>query len=225
MCFFFALLKPENIASNINTTASINTVAATSNTSRQRVKQRKEVKCGTTSSIGEIANQSDPNHDQNLSNYHNMVSMAAAAAHSYAPPPPPPPPSSIDLNNNSEATVNANASYAYANNGGAIKRGCEDVDGETEDDLRGENGYSGGLLSSSSAASMSSGRRSPPKRPKFIVTFKEMREFFNLLNEESIREFLKRDSCCLISDKVKIACLITVRSYRVLSLGSLRLIT
>jgi hypothetical protein len=33
------------------------------------------------------------------------------------------------------------------------------------------------------------GRESPAKKP--VVTYKEMREFFTLLNEESIREFLK----------------------------------
>jgi hypothetical protein len=82
-------------------------------------------------------------------------------------------------------------------NGCAIKRGCADVyegecegEGEeTEDDLK-------------SSVINSYGRRSPPKKPKFIVTYKEMREFFQLLNEESIQQFLKRDACCLITDKV-----------------------
>jgi hypothetical protein len=82
--------------------------------------------------------------------------------------------------------------FYYTNNGGAIKRGCDDVDAENEEDN----------VTSFSSSSMSSGRRSPPKKPKFVVTYKEMREFFALLNEESIREFLKRDTCCLISDKV-----------------------
>ena len=41
-------------------------------------------------------------------------------------------------------------------------------------------GYSSGMSSSGSSVS---GRRSPAKKPKFIVTYKEMREFFNLLNE------------------------------------------
>jgi hypothetical protein len=92
--------------------------------------------------------------------------------------------------------LSSSGSYNYESSGGAIKRGCEDVENETEDDSS--------LVSSSSFSSpcMSSGRRSPPKKPKFIVTYKEMREFFSLLNEESIREFLKRDTCCLISDKV-----------------------
>jgi hypothetical protein len=85
-------------------------------------------------------------------------------------------------------------SFYYSNNGGAIKRGCDDVDAENDDDN----------VTSFSSSSMSSGRRSPPKKPKFIVTYKEMREFFALLNEESIREFLKRDTCCLISDKVSL---------------------
>ena len=106
----------------------------------------------------------------------------------------------VDLNNNDVI----NTSYQnYANNGGAIKRGCDDVDCETEDDLKGVNGLSSASgCSSSSSMMMNSGRRSPAKKPKFIITYKEMREFFNLLNEEWIREFLKRDSCCLISDKV-----------------------
>ena len=63
----------------------------------------------------------------------------------------------VDLNNNS--VINT----SYSNNGGAIKRGCEDVDCETEDDLKGVNGS--GLSSSGGSASMMmsncSGRRSP----------------------------------------------------------------
>ena len=35
-----------------------------------------------------------------------------------------------------------------------------------------------------------------------IVTDKEMRYFFNLLENENIQDFLDRDKCCLISDKV-----------------------
>lgn len=97
------------------------------------------------------------------------------------------------LTNEHTSVVTSN--FHYANNGGAIKRGCDDVDAENDDD---------NVTSLSSSSSMSSGRRSPPKKPKFIVTYKEMREFFALLNEESIREFLKRDTCCLISDKVSL---------------------
>lgn len=104
--------------------------------------------------------------------------------------------SNVDENNNKVGLAANNNNYFYSNNvviacNGGIKRGCEDVDGETEDDL---------LTLSSSSLGYS--KRSPPKKPKFIVTYKEMKEFFTLLNEESIREFLKRDSCCLISDRV-----------------------
>jgi hypothetical protein len=108
------------------------------------------------------------------------------------------PASDVDSNyldeNNNKVNVTSSNNF-YSNNGacnGGIKRGCEDVDGETEDDLI--------TLSSSSLGHNK--RSPPPKKPKFVVTYKEMREFFTLLNEESIKEFLKRDICCLISDKV-----------------------
>lgn len=81
-------------------------------------------------------------------------------------------------------------------NGGAVKR-CFDyvdaVDGETEDDQ---------AAFPSSSSNMCSGRKSPAKKAKFLVTYKEMNDFFNLLKDQSISEFLKRDACCLISDKV-----------------------
>ena len=57
--------------------------------------------------------------------------------------------------------------------------------------------------SSSSASLLTYSRRSPPKKPKFIVTSEEMNEFFKLLLHTDIQNFLIRDSCCLISDKVK----------------------
>ena len=82
-------------------------------------------------------------------------------------------------------------SGSQSGHGGAIKRACDDGDAETDDDLV--------ALTSSS---LNYERRSPAKKPKFVVTYREMREFFALLNEETIQQFLKRDSCCLISDKV-----------------------
>ena len=70
--------------------------------------------------------------------------------------------------------------------GGAMKRAIEDLDGETEDDL----------------ANYSLSRRSPPKKPKFVVTSEEMTNFFSLLSHQEIQDFLERDACCLITDKV-----------------------
>jgi hypothetical protein len=84
----------------------------------------------------------------------------------------------------------SNHYYSHGNNG-AMKRGCEDVENENEDDL---------ITSISSSNSVS--RRSPPKKPKFVVTSEEMNEYFNLLHQNEIQHFLKRDACCLISDKV-----------------------
>ncbi len=116
----------------------------------------------------------------------------------------------------------------------SLKRGCDDVEGETTDDednntnnnnifldynnnhyLANGNHHHLNIIGPPQSISMGlgmnggnggngGGRKSPAKKPKFVVTYKEMREFFTLLNEESIREFLKRDSCCLISDKVTI---------------------
>jgi len=87
--------------------------------------------------------------------------------------------------------------YSHGNNG-AMKRGCEDVENENEDDL---------ITSISSSNSVS--RRSPPKKPKFVVTSEEMNEYFNLLHQNEIQHFLKRDSCCLISDKYALAMVFT----------------
>ena len=39
-------------------------------------------------------------------------------------------------------------------------------------------------------------------RCKSVVTDKEMNQFFQLLEDDIIQEFLHRDRCCLISDKV-----------------------
>jgi len=89
--------------------------------------------------------------------------------------------------------------YAYASNGGAIKRGCEDVEAETEDDLEAT------LLSSS----VNYSRRSPPKKPKSVLTSQEMNVFFELLQDEEIQCFLSRDACCLISDKYALAMVFT----------------
>lgn len=45
-------------------------------------------------------------------------------------------------------------------------------------------------------------RRSPAKKPRWIVTRMEVYDFFRLVERPTIKEFLRRDSCCLISDKV-----------------------
>lgn len=96
----------------------------------------------------------------------------------------------VDLNNNQKEFDDRNPP---AHNGG-IKRGYENVDAvdnETEEESVNPN------------ASLNS-RKSPAKKAKFIVTQKEINDFFNLLREQSISEFLRRDACCLISDKVNI---------------------
>lgn len=107
--------------------------------------------------------------------------------------------------NTNEANVklkpssNLTISHYYAHgNGGAIKRGCEDVENENEDDL---------VTSISSSTSCS--RRSPPKKPKFVVTSEEMNEYFNLLHQTEIQHFLKRDACFLITDKYALAMVFT----------------
>lgn len=98
--------------------------------------------------------------------------------------------------NNNNYEINNN--YLIINNNNcAIKSGCDDVDAENEDDLL--------TLSSSSLTML----KSPAKKSKSVVIYKEMNEFFDLLNEDSIREFLRRDSCCLISDKYALAMVFT----------------
>lgn len=93
----------------------------------------------------------------------------------------------IDGNNNSEE-MNRNL-------GGAVKRAYDYVDTvETEDD---------------SLPVAVGGRKSPAKKAKFIVTYKEMNDFFNLLKDQGVSEFLRRDACCLISDKVNFNSLLT----------------
>lgn len=87
----------------------------------------------------------------------------------------------LDANNNSDE--------ANRNMGGAVKRAYDYVDAvETEDDL--------------TVPLVLNSRKSPAKKAKFVVTYKEMNDFFNLLKDQSISEFLRRDACCLISDKV-----------------------
>lgn len=82
-------------------------------------------------------------------------------------------------------------------NGGALKRGFDYVDAMDGDQDQDED-----LAILSSPSSMHLARKSPPKKAKPLITYREMIEFFNLLKQESINEFLKRDACCLISDKV-----------------------
>ena len=95
----------------------------------------------------------------------------------------------------------SNSNSYHCTNGGAIKRGCEVVDGENEDDLV--------TMSSSS----STGCLPPTKKTKFIVTSEEMNEFFKLLNHTEVQHFLRRDSCCLISDKACINLTLFLYSY------------
>jgi len=103
---------------------------------------------------------------------------------------------------NYKSKLNANnipSSHYYSHgNSGAIKRGCEDVENENEDDL---------VTSISSSTSCS--RRSPPKKPKFVVTSEEMNEYFDLLHQTEIQDFLQRDVCNLISDKYALAMVFT----------------
>jgi hypothetical protein len=108
-----------------------------------------------------------------------------------------------------------------------LKRGCDDVEGKSPDD-KDNNNYNRLLdynnnqshylangkhhlniigeplppQSISIGLGMNGGggwgRKSQAKKAKFVVTYKEMREFFTLLNEESIREFLKSSVSYLI---------------------------
>ena len=114
--------------------------------------------------------------------------------------------SSNDLNNNNNTIVNIN----FNSNGVSLKRGCDDVDrdGDEDDYDQNENNIVTTTTTTLNTNNLLS-CKSPAKKPKFVVTYKEMREFFTLLNEESIREFLKRDSCCLISDKYALAMVFT----------------
>ncbi|CAF0810696.1 unnamed protein product [Brachionus calyciflorus] len=82
----------------------------------------------------------------------------------------------------------------------AVKRGYDydTVDNETEDDS-----------TTPLNTHMLNVRKSPPKKLKFVVTYKEMTEFFNLLKDQSISEFLRRDACCLVSDKYALAMVFT----------------
>lgn len=130
------------------------------------------------------------NLENNLSLYPNKVSQSILK------------PLNMNINDiciKSKINSSIPASHYYSHgNSGAIKRGCEDVENENEDDL---------VTSISSSTSCS--RRSPPKKPKFVVTSEEMNEYFNLLHQTEIQDFLVRDSCCLISDKYALAMVFT----------------
>jgi hypothetical protein len=102
-------------------------------------------------------------------------------------------------NNNSvliEDAINAaGGGVGGGGGGGALKRGfdyVDAVDNDNEDEVV--------IIGSDAFASLA--RKSPSKKPKFVVTYGEMVEFFNLLKLDAINEFLKRDACCLISDRV-----------------------
>lgn len=93
------------------------------------------------------------------------------------------------------------------------KRGCDDDDpnpnlydnygddygGNGVDDVESQENGGDDALSTNFLYGL---RPAPAKKPRFVITYAEMKEYFSLLNEESIQQFLKRDSCCLISDKV-----------------------
>lgn len=96
-----------------------------------------------------------------------------------------------DINNNTQI-MNRNESSkpteSYISGGGAVKRGYDFIDGvdnEGDDDYQVSNPRASSILLSNNyynnnvmANSTSNyGRRSPPKKPKFLVTYKEMREF------------------------------------------------
>jgi hypothetical protein len=125
------------------------------------------------------------------------------------------PTTSANANNTNmytSTTVTASSNqHGYPSNGGAVKRGYDYVDAMDDD----QDYYDQATLSSSGLSSAygntnssynlnSNGgsRRSPAKKSKSLVTYKEMTDFFQLLESKTIKEFLKRDSCCLISDKV-----------------------
>ena len=66
-------------------------------------------------------------------------------------------------------------------------------------DLRNKNTMKRGYCEDNESQYLNSGtKRCKPT----IVTDREMRYFFNLLEKDNIQDFLDRDRCCLISDKV-----------------------
>lgn len=132
----------------------------------------------------------NPNFDHNLSLYQNKVTQPVLKPLNLNV-------NDIYLNQKTNSSISANHYYSHGNSG-AIKRGCEDVENENEDDL---------VTSISSSTGCS--RRSPPKKPKFVVTSEEMNEYFSLLHQVEIQNFLKRDACCLISDKYALAMVFT----------------
>jgi hypothetical protein len=116
------------------------------------------------------------------------------------------PNTSANAHNNMFGHAVSGAGNHPSSNGGAVKRGYDYVDAMDDDQ-----DYEQATLSSSSTAlsnaygnsnAGSGSRRSPAKKSKSLVTYKEMTDFFLLLESKTIMEFLKRDSCCLISDKV-----------------------
>jgi hypothetical protein len=132
----------------------------------------------------------DDRSEQEASTSASAASAAAVAAENISILRP----LQLNVNNEFYCSKQKLAINHYLNgNNGAIKRGCEDVENECEDDL----------ITSISSSNSSSSRQSPPKKPKFVVTSEEMNEYFNLLHQTEIQHFLKRDACCLISDKVK----------------------
>lgn len=190
----FAMAKDQNVPNEL----SYQYVCDDANSQRYLYQLKMSM-----SKINGNKNHLDLDDQENDEHKNGLFITNAPDFHSYSTPYAPIPSSNDELtktlNKPTLDTTFYPTSNGYsANNGGAIKRGCDDVDGENEDDS---------IVSSSTSISYS--RRSPPKKPKFIVTYKEMREFFTLLNEESIREFLKRDSCCLISDKYALAMVFT----------------
>lgn len=127
----------------------------------------------------EVANQES--EKENIRPSNEAANYQRATNHNLKP---------LGDSNSKQKNISSSHYYSHSNSG-AIKRGCEDVDNENEDDL-----------ATSISSSTGCSRRSPPKKPKFVVTSEEMNEYFNLLHQTEIQLFLKRDACCLISDKV-----------------------
>jgi len=134
----------------------------------------------------EVANQES--EKENIRPSNEAANYQRATNHNLKP---------LGDSNSKQKNISSSHYYSHSNSG-AIKRGCEDVDNENEDDL-----------ATSISSSTGCSRRSPPKKPKFVVTSEEMNEYFNLLHQTEIQLFLKRDACCLISDKYALAMVFT----------------
>lgn len=82
--------------------------------------------------------------------------------------------------------------YDYLNGDDEGARGSDSGGGENSEDGDGDNASSYGIIKKVRSAD----------NGNLKIMRKAMRLFFKLVTHESISEFLKRDVCCLISDKV-----------------------